>query len=262
MLEAVHRKPERQLEWLRRAAAAAPDRPDLVWLELRTCAYVAGCDLASLRAQLHCLDPDNGAPWSAALWLERKTGRVTAYEEDILAISYSKRFDIYWNMTIAHASGALIRLHRLDAREALTHIIGLGTSILIALYHPLIVGCQRDRLGDAASLSTCRRLAAVLRSGDTSITEMVGVGIAMRAWPDGSAERNEAVRTLRAFHYIDDQEFRRAVAPASSDEATAGYLQLLATYRTEQEVAAADLKQAGFATDPPADWVEPAMWSR
>jgi hypothetical protein len=262
LLQAWHGQPERQLEWLRTAAAAAPDRPDLVWLELSTCDRVVGCELAPLQAQLHWLDPDNGAPWSVALSSERKTRPVAAYDEDILAISYSMRFDIYWNMTIAHATGALIRLHRLDARDALEQIVGPAATVQIPPFHPLIAACRRDQLGDAMTLSTCRRLAAVLRAGDANITEMAGLGIAMRAWPDGSDERNEAVRTLRAYHYLADQEFRRGVARTTTDQEAAAYLQLLATHRAEREAFAADLAQAGVATDPPADWVEPAMWSR
>jgi hypothetical protein len=261
LLQAAHGEPERQLEWLRRAAATAPDRPDLVWLELRTCDRVVGCELAPLQAQLHWLDPDNGAPWSVALSLERKTGQVAAYEEDIRAISYSKRFDIYWNMTIAHATGALIGLHQLSARAALTQIMGAADAVQIPPYHSLIAGCQRDQLGDAETLDACRRLAAVLRNGDTYLTEMVGLGIAMRAWPDGSDQRREAMRRLRASHYIADQEFRRAVAHAGSDAAATAYLDLAGSHRSEQAVFSADLQQAGIATEPPADWVEPALWS-
>jgi len=262
LLQASGGDPERQLQWLARAAAAAPNRPDLVWLELRTCDRIVGCDLRPLQAQLHWLDPDNAAPWSVALSLERRSGQEAAFQEDLVAISYSKRFDIYWNQTVEHATHAVMRVQGLDARASLLQIVGVEAAVAIPAYHPLIASCRQDAPAGPDAVATCRRIADVLRSGDTYITEMAGLGIAMRAWPDGSDERGEARHELHIEHYRMDQEFRRSVAYTPSDQEARQLLQLLATHRTEQEAYVADLERAGISPEPPADWTEPPMWSR
>jgi hypothetical protein len=44
--------PVRRLTLMARAVAEAPDRPDLVWLNVRLCARVVGCNAEPLEAQL------------------------------------------------------------------------------------------------------------------------------------------------------------------------------------------------------------------
>jgi hypothetical protein len=39
-----------------------------------------------------------------------------------------------------------------------------------------------------------------MRGGDTYLTEMIGVAISKRAWPEGGAEYVEAVGAIRVAH--------------------------------------------------------------
>jgi hypothetical protein len=55
--------PAQRLTLSARAVSKAPDRPDLVWLNLRLCTQVDTCNPEPLEAQLRALDPDNGAAW-------------------------------------------------------------------------------------------------------------------------------------------------------------------------------------------------------
>src|ERR1700677_1910054 len=56
-----------RLTLIERAVSEAPDRPDLVWLNIRLCTQVDTCNPEPLQAQLRTLDPDNGAAWFDSL---------------------------------------------------------------------------------------------------------------------------------------------------------------------------------------------------
>ena len=53
--------PVQRLTLITRAVLKAPDRPELVWLNVRLCTQVDTCNPEPLEAPLHALDPDNGA---------------------------------------------------------------------------------------------------------------------------------------------------------------------------------------------------------
>ena len=51
---------DQSLQFLARATAAAPDRPDLLWLQVARCAQLPACDPVPLEQRLRELDPSNG----------------------------------------------------------------------------------------------------------------------------------------------------------------------------------------------------------
>ena len=98
---------EQSLVFLSRATAAAPDRPDLLWLQAMRCAQSSPCDSVPLERRLRELDPTNGAGWWAALARAGAAHDAEATEMALLAISHSERVDIYWTTLIAHLSRAV-----------------------------------------------------------------------------------------------------------------------------------------------------------
>ena len=234
-----------------RAAAAAPQRPDLAWLQLQECVRAPGCDVEPVEMHLRRLDPVNGAAWSGSL--ARSVDDPVKRESALAAIAASERFDIYWNPLIVHTANALMKSGRMPAPNALASAIGSGAAQWIPAFQPLTAGCKGGALGRPEALAQCRRLSAVLRRGDTYITEMLGLSIAKRLWAVGSPEYQEVIAASRVARYRMD-----ATAKANLDfEGAKGakrYLELLATHRTEQEVALAEITAAGLAPDPGPDW--------
>jgi hypothetical protein len=248
--------PSQRLALILRAVAAAPDRADLVWLNLRFCSEVESCDPEPIAARLHALDPANGAAWWVSIARSGKLKDTAAVRRDILAIANSERFDIYWNATILHATNATLKVHTLDTRTALVEIVGSVAAMAIPPYQEISNACKGDQLEDPDVVQICRRVSAAMRQSDMYISEMVGISIAKRVWPQGSPEFLAAADARRLARYRMDTMNKTIIAQTESDQSAETYLELLATFRTEQEVIRAAIVDAGLNPTPPADWAD------
>jgi len=252
--------PDRRLQLIARAAAAAPARPDIAWWHLQLCNRVASCDPQPVAAQLHALDPGNGAAWSVALERGAKLRDPAALQAALAAISNSERFGIYWNQTIVHTAGAVIRARAMEAKSAFAAAIGAAAAQSVP-YKQMMDFCQGGSLEKPEVLAICRRLAAVLRHGDTYLTEMVGLIVATRAWPEGSAEHRAALSARRVAQYRTHEDDTLTTRRVLDNLSAQSRLDILAAHDTEQEVVLADLTRAGLNPDPPQErglW----HWSR
>ena len=242
---------------LARAAALAPTRADLVWLQMDTCARISACDLAGLAATLHAQDPENGAAWAPLLDRAMRGGDTEATDKYLSAIASSKRFDIYWNRSIARLSTAVVNVHTMDTPTALTAVIGTEAALAIPVYQYLSKACKPPALEEPGRMDTCRGIANVMRNGDTYITEIVGVAIAKRVWPEDSAQYATAVAERRVAQYRMHMQGTIILTSFRTDAEALKYVKLLATHRAEQEVALAVIAGAGKNSNPPAEWEEP-----
>lgn len=242
--------PAQRLRLIERAAAAAPARPDIAWWRLQLCLRVADCDPQPIEVRLHALDPGNGAAWSAALERSARLKDAAALRATLVAISDAERFSIYWNASIVHTSNAVIRTRAMAPKDAFVRAIGVAAAQMIP-YKAMADFCQVRFLQRPDTLATCRRLAAVLRRGDTYLTEMVGIALTRRVWPEGSAEYQAAVDARRVAQYRTDRDNRLTSHRLLDDVWVQSRLELLAAHDTEQQVVVADLTSAGLNPDPP-----------
>jgi len=252
LLGVVADDPQPRLRLIERAAAAAPARPDIAWTNLQLCLRVGSCDPRPIEAHLHALDPGNGAAWSATLERSWKAKDAAALQTTLVAISNTERFGIYWNQTIAHVANAVIRTAAMEPKGAFVEAIGAAA----AQWTPekaMTDFCQGRSLEQPDVLATCRRLSAVLRRGDTYLTEMVGLAVAMRVWPESSAEYRAAVQERRVAQYRADADERLLSRKPLDNAWVLHRLELLAAHDTEQEVVLADITSAGLNPDPPPD---------
>lgn len=246
-----------RLALLTRAVSLAPTRVDLLWLQLGACATIETCDPTPLATTLHELDSDNGAPWIALLDRAIKREDADAASKYLNAIASSKRFDIYWNRSITHLATALTKVHMVDTSAALTAMIGTEGALAFPPYQVITKACRAPSLEKPDRIDTCRRIAEVMRNGDTYITEMTGIAITKRVWPEGSVEYSSAVAATRLAHYRIRTEGSIAPAVLSTNAMALEYLQLLTANRTEQEVTLAIIRGAGKNPNPPPYWKEP-----
>ena len=245
--------PAGRLALASRAAAAAPQRPDLAWLQLQQCVAIAACDVEPIEARLRQLDPGNGAAWSGSL--ARSVSDAARLASVRAAIAASKRFDLYWNALIVHTADALMRSGGMPSSNSLAAALGLGAAQAIPAFQPLTAGCKGAALEPPEALAQCRQLSAVLRRGDTIITESLGLSVAKRLWPVGSPEYQEVVDARRVARYRWQTAAKAGLDLHSEDSAgSQRYLELLATHRTEQEVVLAELTRAGLPLNPGPDW--------
>lgn len=248
--------PNARMVLITRAVAEAPPRTDLLWVNLRLCSQVEGCETAPLEAKLRALDPSNGAAWIDAIGRAAKQGDAAALREALSAIGSSKRFDLYWNATVVHATNAMLRTHELGLPAAFINAAGLAAAAVIPIYQPILKSCKGDDLRDPDRLNSCRRVAAVMRNGDTYVTEMVGLTLAKQVWPEGSSEYADAVAARRVAHYRMETDGELGVHLMSSSRVASKRLALMTEKHTEQEVAIAEIASVGARLNPPADYRE------
>jgi hypothetical protein len=243
--------PVQRLTLMARAVSEAPDRPDLVWLNVRLCGEVEGCDPQPLEVRLRALDPDNGAAWFDSMGRAEKRHDVVAVRQGLSAIATSRRFDTYWNATVVHITNAVLRTHTLDLPSALVTTIGVASAMAIPAYQTILNACKGDSLQDPDVLDTCRQVSTVMRGGDTYLTEMVGIAIAKRVWPEGSPAYRDALSAKRVGHYRMDADGKLGLHRFMFSEYAAKRLHLMMEKRTEQEVILAEILDARLNPNPP-----------
>jgi hypothetical protein len=245
-----------RLALLARAAALAPDRADLVWLEIEACSHTDDCDATPFAQTLTKLDPDNGAAWAPLIDRATKLKNVEALRRYLAAMGESKRFDIYWTTSIAHLTHALLKVKVYDARTALIGVIGVEAATAMPAFKNILNACKGAALLDADRFKACQGIASALRNGDTFITEMLGAGLAKRIWPEGSAQYNDAVRARRVALYRLDSLRHIGWANLDHNRDANEYLKLAGGHASEQEMDEEILTRAGKSTVPPDDWKE------
>jgi hypothetical protein len=237
-----------------RAVAAAPQRPDLVFLQLQLCANTPGCDTAPLEVRLSELDPDNGMPWAYALLRADQANLNAPWRTARAALARSQRITFYWNALVSHVTAAAVGREGFDTVATMIEVIGVEAAVMVPL-QPITRACSAQDVQDPEVLAECRRIAAAFMKADTVLFEAYGTTLALRLWPEGSAESQQITMERRAVRY-QMEEMGRFAAKFNSPAATralAGYVQ---NYPTEQTALRALFTNLGVAPDPPANWVD------
>lgn len=238
---------DQSLPLIERAIAASPMRPDLIWLHAEVCMKVGSCDPVPIENRLREVDSSNAAGWSGALFRANFSNDEEAIEAALAAIGHGDRFDIYRMTLISRLSEAIIQVHKVPSQAAVVTILGYLAAEPIPGYEVARM-CQGDRLQRAAVNEACRGVARAFQHGDTYLTEMIGVAIAKRVWPEDSPEWKAAAEARREYNY------RSKLWPKLdlTDNAHLGkYLALCSKYRREQDVWMAEIIAAGRDPNPP-----------
>ena len=232
------------LPFLVRAVAASPERADLVWLQALRCDQVTSCDPTPVEHRLRQLDPINGAGWWGAMARAGAAHDTEGVDAALAAISHSERVDVYWTTLIAHLGRAVANAKRMSLEESEVAVIGYLAAQAIPAYQYISTSCKGERLQQPGMVEVCRGVAKALQNGDTYITEMIGVAIAKRVWPEDSPEWKAAAEERSVYDYrtklYSKLEQRTITHPEE-------YLTLCAQNRREQDVLAAQLTAAGRA---------------
>lgn len=145
-----------------------------------------------------------------------------------------------------------------DPRRTATIIaMGIWTAEWLTGFQQIVESCRGDALATPSRAADCRHVAAVLSdASDVMIAQ--GIGHAMQSQlAETGAERKRAEQARRRFHW---QMHRRGeIASADPDADFTQFLRLLddPEVRSEREIQARQLAEAGVPADPPDDWQSP-----
>jgi hypothetical protein len=245
---------DRALALLVRAVTAAPERADLVWLNIQVCREVPACDPEPEVERLRVLDPSNGAAWLNAVARAHAADDAAAKIAVLSELARAERVDIYWTTLIVHLTRAVAATHQVSLPEAMVNVIGGLAAEEIPAYSATVSLCKGDRLNDDKALQDCRRAALAFEQGDTFITEMIGLAIARRAWPVDSPQWKAAAEETRVARYRMQTIGQPEVKSGMGARWTQQYLSLCEQNRREQDVALAQIVKAGESPDPPPGW--------
>jgi hypothetical protein len=237
-----------------RASAADAKRADLLWLHARICASVPACDRRALDARLRLLDPQNGVTQIAALSEDPSAHDPAEMDRRLDALTASKRVDLYWNPLVAHLAGAVVATKTLSVSQSLATVIGVLAGTAIPPFHGTAVLCRGDELQREGRRARCQGVARALQRADTSIVEMIGVGMARQLWPASSAQARAANEARRTFDYRASLMAEQSDRLLGDESHARHYLEKLGQYRREQDVIVAELVAAGRNPTPPAGW--------
>jgi hypothetical protein len=242
--------PEKESQLLTRATAAAPERADLVWLQIQACHKRTACDSESLERRLRTLDPENGAASLGALARADALRDEPAKDAALAALSHSTRVDIYWTTLIARLSHAAARTGKMSLPDTEVLIIGLLAAQAVPALQIVSTSCKGERLERAEVVTACRGIARAFEGGDTYLMEMFGTAIAKRVWPEQSPEWAAATDARRSYEYRSALQQKIDRRPWD-EKGAASYLALCEQNRREQDVYRARLLAAGENPDPP-----------
>jgi hypothetical protein len=242
---------DQSMALLTRATQAAPERPELVWLQAESCQRLPSCDPEPMERRLRTLDPSNGASWMGALARANASKDLVAVDAALVALSQSERVDIYYTTLLARLSRAAGQSGKISLPEAQILVIGYLSAQAIPAYGPASNACKGDRLQRPDILEVCRGVAKAFERGDTYITEMIGVAITKRVWPEGSPEWRAAVEARSVYEYRSKLWSQLETNEMYGQPEAERYLALCDKNPREQDVLMAQLVAAGRNPNPP-----------
>ncbi len=249
---------------IQRAVALAPDRPELVWLELRDCEQRRCPEVRQLADRLKALDPQNGFAWLPDLRAlpSQSTPEATQIIERMGAASRPR---LYWNALAAAMFDALTHHERAPpptsitrgADDRLLHVTGLLAAVDVPAVAPLARACRLDQFDLPGRQAACESLMKRLASSDAVIAQNLSVSLQESWWPAGGAE-HEALRRehlQQRYLTVASNRFRRLHADRDA-EIRVDYMRHLPR---EADVELAMLRAFHEPLERPAAWREPTV---
>ena len=258
--------------WLAEAAAKAPDRADLVMMELTYCkAWNPNCDLATLEAQLRRLDPENGAVWLDDLGAAVESHDPARIDAALAEIGSAKRVDSDGTRLVPVLYHALHDIGGVDATGAFDTGTQNAGSMLTLNFDPVAAIshlCGGRGPLDAVRTNACRGALRALEHGDNLLYVAVGSRGATRRWPADTAEGRAARSAFRRVHYLEHIAGRRPwpnpwyLVLGQTEYFKQLWMPMLRAdteYPREQDAWRAVMIASGVNPDPPPTWKDPFL---
>jgi len=246
-------KRDSALDLIKRATALEPGRADLAWLQMTLCRDFPSCEAAPLEAKLRALDPSNGATSVAAFERASRANDAPAMTANLAALAESDRVNFYWSPLVRSLTLAVQRAGGWSEERALWEVIGLLTGEVFPPFGALSKACNGTELDRPGRQDACRGIARALRAGDTYVGVFVGLRIAERAAGSASDEARQIQEIRRVQRYRLHESGRLNLDAIERKGHAAEYLDDLARFPNEPDLAVAELRRANRPLDPPPD---------
>jgi hypothetical protein len=238
-----------------RAAAMAPDRPELLWLQLRIC-RMGDCDPKPVEDSLKALDPDNGLLWLDDLARALAAKDDSAVNADLAAIAAHSKFTFYWNPLIVTVYDGLAvgdpgatSINRESSAE------GMIAALTLPPLQSFSRSCRLESFGIPGRREVCQTVLSRLELSNTYLVASIALSIQKSWWPAGSPELSIVDAKRRQLHYIMATGGQLRVFRLNHDSKIR--MDAARHSEREQDIALALMKSMGKPLDPPAGWKDP-----
>jgi hypothetical protein len=253
--------PPEPSQLIERAISMAPNRPELVWLQLRDCESRRCAEEAQIAARLKEIDSDNALAWLADLNAAQGNPEEVTRAVERMGDARSPR--VYWNQLVVMMFDALTHHGRAGPPTAITqhaddrllHVTGALAALDIPAFKPLAFACRRDELAATGRRPACEKAMARLEMSDAVVTQLVRLSVLEDWWPastpQGAALRLE--RLQRRYLTVESNKVRKG--RADNDAETR--VDAMRHFATEEDVERAMLTTFHEPIERPADWRSP-----
>jgi len=249
----------RALSQIQKAAQAAPQRPEILWLHLRLCTEMASCEPQPIEAQLRKLDPGSGTVWLGPLGRaqERRDARAEAQILDML--SKAEHFNVYWTTLIAKLGPILSKTPVATSvaqpvPTPLTNAMNSTTNWLSSLTTPafrsVTLSCEERRVREPATRALCQQVAQTLQRSDTTLAEGLGLGIEQRLAVPSSATAMQVILKIQTLGHQNQAAGAIVAAQVEKEKFSEQMIKLMQQLKKEQDVSRALLRWAGQPLTP------------
>jgi hypothetical protein len=246
---------DRPMKLIEQAEALAPQRPELVWMQLSHC--LRTCDArVQIEDRLTQLDPDNGFVWLADLERAQASGSEAAITAAIVRIGGASRMTFYWNeLAVLLTDGLAVAEPTQGLSNRATRAYGLLAAMVIPPLQPMSKACRTDQFAVPGRRAACEVMFARMEHSAAVLTQSLALSVQQRWWPAGSPQRDALAARHRRLDYLLAISSRIRWWRMDRDMA----VRLDAARRTgsEEDVELALARSFGLPTDPPADWKDP-----
>jgi hypothetical protein len=247
------------LSQIQKATQAAPERPELLWLHLRICMEVAGCEPEPIEGRLRKLDPDNGAVWTGPLSRAQARRDARAEAQILDMMSKAANFNVYWTTLIAKLSPYVSRMPVATSTaqpvptpltNAMNSTVTWLSALAIPSFRPVTVACDEQHLREPETRVRCQQVAQSLQRSDTTLAEGLGLGIEQRLTVPSSGSAMQVQDKIQTLRHQNQAAGAVIAAQVEKDKFSEQMLKLNAQLKKEQDVSRAVLRWAGQSLTP------------
>lgn len=249
----------RALTQIQKAAQVAPQRPEILWLHLRLCMEVPGCEPEPIEARLRKLDPDNGVVWLGPLARAQARRDARASAQILEMMSKAGNFNIYWTTLIAKLVPPMSRMPVATSvaqpvptplTNAMNSTINWLSTLAAAAFRPLSAACDAQQVREPETRVRCEQVAQALQRSDTTLVEGLGLGISERLAPANSGALMQITERVQTLRHQTQAAGAIVTAQVEKEKFSEQMLKLMQQLRKEQDVSRAILRWAGQPLTP------------
>lgn len=242
------------LAQIQKAATAAPNRPEILWLHLRLCIEVPGCEPQPIETRLRKLDPSSGSVWLGPLARTQLRKDARAEAQILDAMAHAGHFNVYWTTLIAKLTPPLSHTPVATSAaqpvpspltNALNSTVGWLSALSVSAFKPLTIACDDQHVIEPARRVHCQQIAQALQNSDTTLAEGMGLGITQRLAMPNSLSTMQVLSKVQTLRYQNQESGAVVAAQVEKEKFSEQMLKLMAQLKKEQDVARAILRWAG-----------------